>query len=165
MRIAFGYKAGSGKSTAVKYLIEKYGGIEKSFAEPLYKILHYAQDVCHFEKTKDRQFLQYIGTEWARKKNDSVWINLLLESILFENGNIFISDLRFRNEFNVIDKKGFVTVLIIRDASQQLNHESENSLDGDDVKWNYIIRNNGTLEEFYEKLDRLVAIINKNDII
>lgn len=165
MRIAFGYKAGSGKSTAVKYLISKYGGIEKSFAEPLYKILYYAQEICHFQKEKDRQFLQYIGTEWARKKEKNIWVNLLLESIMYENGNIFISDLRFRNEFDIIDKKGFVTVLIIRDNIQQLDHESENSLDGDDVKWNYIIRNNGTLEEFYGKLDKLVAIINKNDII
>ena len=50
MRIAFGCKMGSGKDTAVSYLISKYGGKRLAFADPIYKIQNYAQQLCGFEK-------------------------------------------------------------------------------------------------------------------
>jgi hypothetical protein len=166
MKIAFGYKAGSGKSTAVEYLIKKYGGVEKSFAAPLYDILHYAQNTCHFPIEKDRKFLQYVGTEWARTKDDRIWIKLLLESISKENGNIFISDLRFKNEFDVLKNKGFTMVLLQRDKIDihSQDHSSENDLN-DEKKWDFIIQNNSTLVHFYEELDKIIFKILKRESI
>ena len=63
IKIAFGYKMGVGKDEACSYLIKKYGGEKISFASPLYDIQHHAQRVCGFEEEKDRQFLQFIGTQ------------------------------------------------------------------------------------------------------
>ena len=63
MKIAFGYKMGAGKDTAVDYLKQKYGGTHLSFAGPIYTILENAQHICGFPVEKDRQFLQFIGTE------------------------------------------------------------------------------------------------------
>jgi hypothetical protein len=85
VKIAFGYKRRVGKDTSCDCLVEKYGGIKLSFAEPLYKILNFAQDMCHFNKTKDRKFLQFIGTEWARTINNNVWVDLLIEQL--DNSN------------------------------------------------------------------------------
>lgn len=170
MKIAFGYKAGSGKSTAVDYLIRKYGGVERSFAAPLYDILYYAQKTCRFSIGKDRSFLQYVGTEWARAKDDGVWIKLLLESISQEKGNIFVSDLRFENEFDALKNNGFLTILIIRNDSERKidsisqTHSSENSLHGE-KKWDYTVENNSTLQHFYESLDKIIfEILQKESI-
>ena len=49
---------GCGKDTATSYLIAKYGGVRMTFADPIYAIQKYAQDVCGFRNTKDRQFLR-----------------------------------------------------------------------------------------------------------
>jgi hypothetical protein len=61
-RFGFGFEARVGKDTAVEYLIKKHGGVRISFASPIYDILEYAQNVCGFEKVKDREFLQQIRT-------------------------------------------------------------------------------------------------------
>lgn len=166
MKIAFGCKLQSGKSTAVKYLIERYGGIEKSFAAPLYNILYYAQETCGFKKEKDRKFLQYIGTEWARSKDENIWANILINSITNEDRNVYVSDLRFKNEFNILKNNGFINILIIRKHEfEELhqNHESENSLN-DEKNWDFIVHNDGSLEEFYNKLDAIIFSVLKKYI-
>lgn len=164
MKIAFGCKAGSGKSTAVHYLINKYGGVEKSFASPLYDILYYAQKTCNFPIEKDRKFLQYIGTEWARAKDDNVWVNILLRTISDENGNIFISDVRFKNEFDSLKDAGFIMILIERETRISLSHISENSLN-EETGWDYIIKNNSSLENLYECLDKIIFKISEKESI
>lgn len=169
MKIAFGYKMRVGKDTAVNYLCQKLGGKQISFTSPLYDILYYAQNICGFPKHKDRQFLQYIGTEWARNKDPNVWIKLALEQAK-DKENVFISDLRFPNEFESLKKNGWICVKILRNYSEDSegigngshNHISETALDGLlDEHWDYILYNNGNLDEFYTQLDKLVAnIIN-----
>lgn len=113
VKIAFGYKRRVGKDTSCDYLIKKYGGVKLSFAEPLYQILYFAQDVCGFEHFKDRKFLQFVGTEWARNINDNIWAELLVKKINdIKVDNIFVSDLRFENEFKILKQLGFICVKI-----------------------------------------------------
>lgn len=153
-RIAFGYKMRCGKDTAVEYLVNKYGGTRISFADPLYEILHYAQDVCGFESGKDRKFLQFIGTEWAREKNNNVWIDILVKKSRETKGNVYVSDVRFRNEFDAMRKNNFVLVKVNRGGVEVNNHSSEIELDGvPDYEWDFVLDNDGTLEEFYSKID------------
>jgi len=161
MKIAFGYKMRSGKDTSVDYLISKYGGEKISFSKPLYDILHYAQKICNFPQEKDRKFLQWIGTDWAREKDNNIWINLALKSIENIEGNIYCSDVRFINEFKALKENGFIVIKIERNLvledKNSTKHISENELDNiDDSEWNYIIKNNDTLEELYKKIDDIV---------
>ncbi len=168
LRLAFGCHARVGKSTAVNYLIDKHGGYEKSFAAPLYHLLHYYQHYCGFKQEKDRQFLQYIGTEWARSKNENVWVDLLLKHVQEypPETNVYISDVRFPNELKVLKDNGFFTIRIDRDAAEQdktfgkgdRKHASETSLDGV-TDWDYILNNNGSIDEFCSSLDHIVELI------
>lgn len=162
VNIAFGGQMGTGKDTAVDYLIKKYNGKRISFAGPIYDILSFAQKTCNFPYEKDRGFLQFIGTEWARQKNPNVWIEKAVSSVETNNNN-FISDLRFQNEFNALKKNGWKCVKIIRTSHLENNrvgsgtimHASElelNLIDG----WDLIIENNGSLDEFYAKLDLIM---------
>ncbi|HMP28698.1 MAG TPA: hypothetical protein PKD85_03810 [Saprospiraceae bacterium] len=168
LKIAFGFEARVGKDTAVDYLIKTYGGKRLSFAQPLYDIQTYAQNICGLPKEKDRKFLQIVGTEWGRDKDPNIWVNIVLKQIAEtpSNENIFISDLRFPNELEALKKAGFITVLItrtekkrlvefIKDAGGSLKHASETSLKGYEKEFNYHIKNHGSLEEFLQQIDML----------
>lgn len=169
LRFAFGYQARTGKDTAVEYLIEHYGGKRLSFASAIYDIMSYAQKICGFKEEKDRKFLQIVGTEWGRDKDPNVWVNVVMRKILGEstNANIYISDLRFPNEMKALKDAGFILILITRDEKNRLEnfkndaggstvHASETALRGYEDQFHYKIENNGTLQEFYEKLDEIV---------
>ena len=164
MKIAFGYKAGSGKDTCVDYLIKKHGGKKIAFSEPLYDILNYAQNICGFEHTKDRKFLQFIGTEWGRETNPNIWVELALKKCCNTSNNFYCSDVRFLNEFEALRNNGWTLIKLVRDedilriGNGNTNHVSETQLDLlPDGKWDYIIDNNGTLEDLYVKLDKIVS--------
>lgn len=164
MKIAFGYKMGAGKDTAVDYLITKYGGKRISFATPIYDIQHYAQQRCGFKLEKDRQFLQYVGTDWARNKELNVWVRLAIEATPKE-GNVFLSDLRFPNEFEALKKEGWKCVKIVRKHQEKRkgsgshSHSSEIALDSvPDDEWDVVLHNNGTIEDLYAKLDNMVLL-------
>lgn len=168
MKIAFGYKMGVGKDEAVSYLVQKYGGTKISFSKPLYDIMYYVQDKCGFPREKDRKFLQYIGTEWARSKDRDIWVNLLLKKEYSDNQNYYITDLRFPNEYQALKNSGWTCVKIIRSHQEERkgtgshSHTSETALDKVyDNEWDYIIDNTGSLNAFYTKLDNLVNKINK----
>lgn len=164
MKIAFGYKMYSGKDTSVNYLISKYGGEKISFSKPLYDILHYAQKVCNFPIEKDRKFLQWIGTDWAREKDNNIWINLAINNIKNIDGNVYCSDVRFINEFKSLKENGFIVIKIERNLTftnkSSTNHISENDLDKiENSEWDYVIKNDGTLKELYRQIDDIVLNI------
>lgn len=162
-KIAFGGKMGVGKDFAVDYLIEKYSGNKLAFAKPIYDILHFAQEVCGFEHEKDRKFLQFIGTEWARQKNSNIWIDKLHNSVI-PTENCFVSDVRFPDEFYSLKENGWICIKILRDHQKNregtgsTKHSSEAMIDViADEDWDYIIENNGTQEELQEQLHKIIS--------
>lgn len=162
LKIAFSGAMGTGKDSAVAYLINKYGGTKVAFADPLYEIMYYAQKVCRFRPTKDREFLQWIGTDWGRKREEGVWVRLAMEKANSTDDNVYISDIRFPDELQAAKDNGFLCVKLTRSTvesdrvgSGSLTHASEtnlNTMQG----WDLTIENDGTLEEFHEKIEGLV---------
>lgn len=163
MKIAFGGKMGTGKDTSVNYLIKKYGGVKISFSDSIYDILYYAQNVCGFKKEKDRKFLQWIGTEWAREKNPEIWIELTLKNYP-KDENVYCSDIRFKNELNALKEDGWICIKLNMDDTNNKrigtgtkNHISEKDLDDlNDDYWDYIIKNDGSLLNLYDKLEKII---------
>lgn len=160
-KIAFGYKMGSGKDTCATFLCDKYGGKILAFADPLYDLLHIAQLKCGFPHIKDRKFLQFIGTEWARGIDDMVWVKQFLKSAsVISDAPIYCSDLRFINEAEALKENGWTLVKIMRNETENrvgtgdALHCSETELDKFD-NWDYVIENNGSLEELYEKINEI----------
>ena len=162
--LAFGCEARVGKDTAVDYLISKKGGVKKSFAAPLYDIQHYTHTRLGLKIKKDREFLQLIG-DWGRKQNEHIFINFLLQEIdsdsFSKTENVYVSDVRYPNEFFVLKNRGFTMVRLTRDnrfVSTDTNvtsHSSENSLQ--DYPWDIIMSNNGSLVDLYAQLDQLYS--------
>lgn len=158
--LAFGCEARVGKDTAVDYLIGKKGGTKKSFAAPLYDILRYTHTRLRLKTRKDRKFLQLVG-DWGREQNEHIFINVLLREIDIETGNVYVSDVRYSNEFFSLKNRGFTMIRLTRDnrfVSADTNltsHSSENSLQ--DYPWDIIMSNNGSLDDLYTKLDQVYS--------
>jgi len=99
-----------------------------------------------------RLILQILGTECGRDLiHENIWVNATLGKIN-ENNNIIITDCRFPNELFGIKKKNGIVIRVIRPEKVSTStHSSETSLN-DYSDWDYIIQNNGTIEDLEIKV-------------
>lgn len=175
--IAFCYKARSGKDAACQYLNKNYGFKQIAFADPLKaacrEVFGFTSEQLYgnlkevvdpYWNTTPRKVLQTVGTELFRDRFDpDIWIKATFKKIL-SNPNYFdwaISDCRFINEALAVKANGGILVKLTRQGSQingVQNHRSENHLDSFH-DWDYVIDNNGSLDDFYRKLDNLMEIL------
>lgn len=168
MKVAFGHKARSGKDEAVNFLVDMYGGTNFKFAQPLHDMNEYLYSTAGLPFKKDAKLMQMIGTEWGRALDPDIWVKVCLANIdlhertpfFVKSDNTFISDMRFTNEAEALKKEGFILVKVERSLlnrgaiGRDPTHPSETCLD-DYVGWDYVIDNNGTLEEFHTKISSL----------
>ena len=107
-------------------------------------------------KEKYRNYLQQIGTECCRKCfGDNFWCEMLdkeIEETINSGRSVVISDIRYQNEIDYFKKKysnhKFYVIKIERDG----NICSKHSSDVVHVDADIIIKNDGDLDEFYEKI-------------
>ena len=168
LRFAFIGKMRSGKDTAADYLVSKYGGKVIKFADPLYEleslIYKYIDYPIPADKTLRRGLLQYLGTDFGRKiVDENLWAKLMERRLLNMQGleKLYTTDVRFSNEALLMKDYGFKLIRVWRPEIQRieagatnLTHASETSLD--DFAADYLISNIGTLEEFHQKIDKMV---------
>lgn len=106
-----------------------------------------------------RRILQWWGTEYRRAQDHDYWTKAWgrkVEQYDLDKCHILVDDVRFMNELNVIRQHGGILVKIERPGFDGANnHASETSLD-DFSAWDRVIQNDGTLEEFKNKLVLLV---------
>lgn len=69
--------------------------------------------------------------------------------------NWVISDVRFPNEAEAIKDRGGILIRVERNTGNTEIHDSEIALD-DYKDWNYVIDNNGTIEELIEKVKEIL---------
>jgi len=115
-----------------------------------------------------RILLQTYGTEIFRKRVDqNWWVKQLKNRVLQSNSDIIlITDVRFPNEIECFKKdipKDFTvtTIRINRNLNREASfneHESENALDNYN-EFDYVIDNNGTLEDLKNKVKELISRI------
>jgi len=176
MIIGLGYKAKSGKDLVAVHLIREYGFIKTAFAETLKnacgEIFHLNKEQLHGRKKEmidsywgvtPRYILQKVGTECMRNGfADDIWIKSLHRKILKNPGNYVITDVRFPNEADAVLDWGGKLIRVDRinsGASGGIEkHASEVSLD-DYTKWNYILKNDGTVEELFQKIDEVMKSV------
>lgn len=165
MNYAFIGKMRAGKDTAADFMIASSGGHVLKFADPLYEMqkeIYRIARLPHPEGTKDRLLLQIIGTAWGRNTIDkNIWINVMDAKIteMSNTSNMYITDVRFPNEFDLLKKHNFVLVKINRPLEERikfgatnLDHESETALDiVPDSEYDTILENDGSLDTFYKK--------------
>ena len=198
---------GSGKNTVAQYLATQ-GCIPTSFAGPIKdlctSVFGWPRDMLEGETDESREFrenidlywskklgipnftprlaLQLIGTEVMRDHfHPDIWLNSLeyrVKKLHNENECVVISDVRFKNELDLIKRVGGTTILVQRDErpewydialaanngdavakhimSRDFKHVHESEWDWVGYEFDDVINNNGTLED----LDSEVLKIN-----
>jgi hypothetical protein len=114
-----------------------------------------------------REMLQFIGTSLCRKLiNENLFTDNLSIKIKQYNDKkqyVIISDVRFNNELQCLLNHGFFTILVKRIIPEMLDtHESENSLPPDH-EFDFIIYNNGPMEDYFNSIYNILAIIKDVD--
>lgn len=167
-----------GKTTSAKYLADKHEYRIASFATPInsmiesmlsclgmqhkdvvYYMRHAKEDVIPGIGVSYRHLARTLGTEWGRQYvGDSVWINSFIAR--FHNTKhvpFCVDDLRFQNEAACLREFGFILVKIVRNTDRdglRDTHESDVNL-ANFTDWDYVIENNGTLNDLYQSLDKI----------
>jgi len=156
---------GGGKDTGSE-IAEEFGYDKVGFADHL-------KATCQFltghdytlRETKDmevlpgvtgRKLLETIG-QTMRNLDENFWVDQLLKK---HTENIAICDVRYPNEIEAIQKKGIV-IKIIRDGCQRTGHESDN---WEELKSDFTIINDGTLEDFKNEVRNLIGFITSNHV-
>lgn len=164
--VAFTGQAGSGKSTATKYLVEQHGYTLVKFAGPLkdmMRLIGLTEDEiegslkekpCNLLAGKTpRHAMQTLGTEWGRNCiGDGFWINLWREravDVLAQAGRVVVDDCRFPNEAAAIRRLGGDIYRITGRGGIPGHHESERGCGDEDL----VIANDNAPEALFGKVD------------
>lgn len=110
-----------------------------------------------------RDFLKRYGTESHRDVlNNDLWVEIALPRDGFYAGKkLVISDVRFQNEVDrIVALGGMVCRLKRPETDNHDPHPSEQSLLLSDV--GYEIMNNGTFDELYSALDKMLEAFESN---
>jgi dephospho-CoA kinase len=167
-----------GKDTVANHLVEKYGFVKVSFADPireaLYKLdpriridelngasLASAVDHMGWEEVKRlssdaRELLQRLGTEVGREMfGDDFWVNQGLLRAK-EHSNVVFADTRYQNEANAIVKSGGQIWRVTKPGSKPVNnHTSE--VDLDNYRFDWVIPNQVGIEEMLDIVDEIMG--------
>ena len=128
----------------------------------------YYNNIAQYRSSNDsywmslREILVYVGTYVLQQDlTKNVFVNIvrnLIKNQQIINNNlkyILLTDIRFNHEINYIHQNNGITISIQRDDVKQLDNIAEHDLDEED-RWDYIITNNGTYDELFEKIWNLV---------
>ncbi|KII34883.1 hypothetical protein NL64_06385 [Pseudomonas fluorescens] len=172
-------KARVGKDTAAEHLHMWHMFNRYAFAAPLKDMLSAAfghdigeadgaakEQVIDWLGKSPRQLTQLLGTEWGRNcVHPQLW-TLLAEQqwIHCQRGlshGLVISDVRFDNEAEWILQQGGTLIEITRGTAAPVNaHASEA---GVHLRYpRFMVSNDGTLDELYSELDRIVFLLPTN---
>lgn len=125
--------------------LEEYGAISDSCVREMYE---HAKEV---EIAHPRHLLQYLGTDLVRKFVDTeYWVNALVIDIA-KCDKVVISDMRFKNERDLVDEMGGKLILIKRPGYEASGHISETGL-GEESEYNVTIDNNSTIKDLFKEL-------------
>jgi dephospho-CoA kinase len=166
-----------GKDTVANHLVENYGFVKVSFADPIREALYRldpriridefngaslasAVDHMGWEEVKRlssdaRELLQRLGTEVGREMfGDDFWVNQGLIRAK-EHKNVVFADTRYRNEANAIVRSGGQIWRINKPGSKPVNnHTSEVDLDYYNFDW--VIPNYVGVKEMLEVVDKIM---------
>jgi hypothetical protein len=114
-----------------------------------------------------RDLLQKIGTDCMRDIiHENVWVNALMVNYLpphqsLDNKvemypNWIITDMRFPNELKAVKDRNGITIRLQKGLDTNEGHLSETALDL--VKFDYIINNNGSIEDLIENVKEILIL-------
>lgn len=158
----------SGKDTVAKFLLEKMATFKRIGLGDAIKIEYGKQKGLSFEeieknKSHYRADLIALGN-WGRAQSPDFWLKKIIE----QDENVIVPDLRMPYELKVFKENNAISIRVeaprenrsLRGTLSNENDDTETLLDSI-TDWDYIIQNNGTLEELKEKAYKLADELNQ----
>lgn len=165
-----------GKDTVANHLVEQYGFVKVSFADPIREALYKLNPVIQYHNlfprlatvvdalgwegakaaSEDiRRLLQRFGTEIGREMfGKDFWVNQGLLRAK-EHENVVFADTRFMNEANAIRANDGQVWRINKPGHKPVNdHPSETALDH--YRFDWTIPNMTTVEELHNLVDTIM---------
>lgn len=126
------------------------------------KTLDQAEKYWEERQMTVREFLQKLGTEAIRTNlHENAWVNATFADYEGDRDFWVITDARFPNEAKAIKDRGGLLVRVNRMVSgieeSVMRHPSETGLD--DWKFDYIINNDGSLEDLEKMVHEMLRIM------
>ena len=164
--IIFSGKQYSGKDTAAKILMDEIPSFKRCAMGDMIKLEYGRLNNITYEeieanKPKYRQGLIDLGN-WGRKQDQDYWLKKIIE----QKGNIVVTDVRIKHEYELFKANGAISIRIEtdRDLREQrggklIGEDDVTEVDLDDIQdWDYIIDNN----KDYETLRKnVLSIVQK----
>ena len=160
--IVFSGKQFSGKDTVAKILLEKFKSFKRVGIADAIKMRYSEKTGLSLEeieenKSKYRKDLIELGN-WGRAQNPDYWLNTIIE----DNNNIIVTDIRMKHELDVFKRNGAITVRVeateqVRGKRGQLiSTEDETETQLDNISdWDFTIDNNGSYDDLLLKTKML----------
>lgn len=159
-------KMRSGKDTIGDYAVEKYGFTKFAFGDELKRYYH---ELFGETETKPREGYQWFG-QAMRQHEPDIWLRKCFDNIVkAQVKNVIITDTRQPNEVDRCKCEGFITIKVHCDDELRLNRmqekndrfnikdlEHETELHIDTFEYEYLIVNNGSLEDIYKQFDEIM---------
>lgn len=158
--VIFSGKQYSGKDTAAKILMEEMPSFKRFAMGDIIKIEYAKQHDITVEeiennKPKYRQGLIDLGN-WGRSQSPDYW----LEKIIAQEGDIVVTDVRIKHEYEVFKKAGAISIRVNTDRSIReqrggtlVGEKDVTEIDLDDIQdWDYVIDNNTDYETLHRKM-------------
>lgn len=179
MRIALIGLKRSGKDTFADIACNEYDFVKMAFADELKKTAQHLFPDEFVNNSKPVELLQWFG-QTMRERDAEVWIKLLdrklenyslMDTFYDQSSNIIVTDCRYPNEVKYLKSKGFTIVQIVVDFREiyrrcaetepdfsfsLMAHESESMALNTTEYADIIIENNGTKEEYEDKVRELI---------
>ena len=166
--IIFSGKQYSGKDTAAKILMEEMPSFKRCAMGDIIKIEYGKIHNLTYEeieqnKAQYRQGLIDLGN-WGRSQSPDYW----LEKIIEQEGNIVVTDVRIKHEYNVFKKAGATSIRVEADRALRearggklIGENDVTEIDLDDVQdWDFLIDNNKDYETLKKEVLKIVEKIN-----
>ena len=165
--IIFSGKQYSGKDTAAKILIEALPNFKRCAMGDIIKIEYGKKHNLTYEeieanKSEYRQGLIDLGN-WGRSQSPDYWIKKIIE----QQGNIVVTDVRLKHEYNVFKSAGAVSIRI--NADRNIREErggrlvAENDItevDLDDIQdWDFRLDNNKDYETLKANVLKIAELL------
>lgn len=159
----------TGKDTVADYIINTYDFKHLKFTKGINDIYD-KYNYQYKDEVKPRRALQIIGQEVRKALGEDVWVEYAMSEYGETQPTVF-SDVRLEQEFKAIKSRGGVIIRLMTSPGEQLRrletlgeltderllkHKTESIPKGLE---DYIVVNDGTLEELYEKIDDIIKTL------
>ena len=162
--ITFSGKQYSGKDTAAKILMEELPNFKRCAMGDIIKIeygkIHnLTYDEIEQNKAQYRQGLIDLGN-WGRSQSPDYWLKKIIE----QEGNIVVTDVRIKHEYNTFKNAGAIRIRVeadraIREArgGKLIGEDDVTEVDLDNIQdWDFLIDNNKDYETLRKNVLKVV---------